>query len=152
TASLCVCVHAEALHSYPFDGRTLGPVVAELEALTGVGTPAHPRRQRLSRPQPRTEVPRLDQRPNAPHHRADPPPCRRRAGHWAHQGRTEWAAITSEDATAIAVTPCSPLPATDFGLLLRWLERLLRAVIRALLAAPSRLDLDRTLAAFSLKL
>jgi len=31
-------LHAKALHGNPFDGHTLGPVVAELEALTGVET------------------------------------------------------------------------------------------------------------------
>jgi len=31
-------LHAKALHGDPFDGHTLGPVVAELEALTGIET------------------------------------------------------------------------------------------------------------------
>jgi IS5 family transposase len=31
-------LHAKALHGNPFDGHTLGPVVAELEQLTGVET------------------------------------------------------------------------------------------------------------------
>jgi IS5 family transposase len=31
-------LHAKALHGNPFDGHTLGPVVTELEALTGVAT------------------------------------------------------------------------------------------------------------------
>ena len=31
-------LHAKAVHGNPFDGHTLGPVVAELEALTGVET------------------------------------------------------------------------------------------------------------------
>ena len=35
-------LHAKALHGNPFDGHTLGPVIAELEALTGVETPPHP--------------------------------------------------------------------------------------------------------------
>ncbi len=30
-------LHAEALHGNPFDGHTLGPVVADLERLTGCG-------------------------------------------------------------------------------------------------------------------
>jgi IS5 family transposase len=31
-------LHAKALHGNPFDGHTLGPVIAELEALTGIET------------------------------------------------------------------------------------------------------------------
>jgi IS5 family transposase len=31
-------LHAKALHGNPFDGHTLGPIVTELEALTGVET------------------------------------------------------------------------------------------------------------------
>jgi IS5 family transposase len=31
-------LHAKALHANPYDGHTLGPVVAELEALTGIQT------------------------------------------------------------------------------------------------------------------
>ena len=31
-------LHAQALHGTPYDGHTLGPVVAELEALTGFTT------------------------------------------------------------------------------------------------------------------
>ena len=31
-------LHAKALHDNPFDGHTLGPVIAELEALTGIET------------------------------------------------------------------------------------------------------------------
>jgi IS5 family transposase len=31
-------LHVKALHGNPFDGHTLGPVVAELEALTGIET------------------------------------------------------------------------------------------------------------------
>ena len=29
-------LHAKALHGNPFDGHTLGPIIADLEALTGV--------------------------------------------------------------------------------------------------------------------
>jgi hypothetical protein len=31
-------LHAKALHGNPFDGHTLGPVITELEQLTGVET------------------------------------------------------------------------------------------------------------------
>ena len=31
-------LHAKALHGNPFDGHTLGPVIAELEALTEIET------------------------------------------------------------------------------------------------------------------
>ena len=33
-----VCLHAKALHGNSFDGHTLGPVIAELEALTRIET------------------------------------------------------------------------------------------------------------------
>ena len=39
TQGRAVCVlHAKALHGNPFDGHTLGPVVTELESLTGAET------------------------------------------------------------------------------------------------------------------
>ena len=44
-------LHAKALHGNPFDGHTLGPMVADFEKLTGGPGAPHPRRQRLSRPQ-----------------------------------------------------------------------------------------------------
>ncbi|MGY4302691.1 hypothetical protein ACVWXN_010847 [Bradyrhizobium sp. i1.4.4] len=31
-------LHAKALHGNPFDGHTLGPVIADMEKLTGVET------------------------------------------------------------------------------------------------------------------
>ena len=55
-------LHAKALDGNPFDGHTLGPVIAELEALTGIRNLPNPCRQRLPRPQPCTDIPRLDQR------------------------------------------------------------------------------------------
>jgi IS5 family transposase len=58
----------KALHGNPFDRYTLGPVVAELETLTGVETRRIHVGQGLSRPQPRREVPGVDHRPGAPRH------------------------------------------------------------------------------------
>jgi len=43
-------LHAKALHGNPFDGHTLGPVVADLERLTGVET----RRIHVDKSLPRT--------------------------------------------------------------------------------------------------
>jgi IS5 family transposase len=43
-------LHAKALHGNPYDGHTLGPVVADLEKLDGCRRAPHPRRQGLSRP------------------------------------------------------------------------------------------------------
>ena len=63
-------LHAKALHGNPFDGHTLGPVIADLETTDRGRNPPHPRRQGLSRPQSPTEVPRLDHRPGAPGDRA----------------------------------------------------------------------------------
>src|SRR5262249_40399877 len=56
---------------------------------------------------------------------------------------TAWAATISPAAMAIALTPCSPLPATTFSLLLHWFEELLRVLslilCHALLAGPLHL-------------
>jgi hypothetical protein len=46
-----------------------------------------------------------------------------------------WDAIISKGATATASMRCWPPPATTSVFLLRWLERLLCALLRALLAA-----------------
>ena len=99
--------------------------------------PPHPRRQGLSRPQPRREVPRLDQRPGAPRHRPIRREMRRRAavepviGHIKAEHRMDRNYLKGRDGDR-----CNAVLAAagyNFGLLLRWLERLLRASMLMLL-------------------
>jgi hypothetical protein len=65
-------LHAKALHGNPYDGHTLGPVIAELQTLTGVKVP-HPRRQGLSWPQLSRPLQGLDHGPGPPRHPRNPP-------------------------------------------------------------------------------
>ena len=103
-------LHAKALHGNPFDGCALGSVVVELELTAR--DPSHPCRQAP----PRSRGLLRATTPVMPRHRPNPSRCvagRRRAGHWAHEGRaSDGLVITTADATAIAVTPRLPLPAT----------------------------------------
>jgi IS5 family transposase len=80
-------LHAKALHGNPFDGHTLGPVIAELEALTGVAT----RRIHVDKgyrghthQKFRVWISGQVRRVTAPIRREM---RRRRAGHWAYEGR-----------------------------------------------------------------
>ena len=64
-------LHAKALHGNPFDGHTLGPVIAELESQTGV-TPRRIHLDKGYRGHNHPE-PRLDHRPGAAGDPTDPP-------------------------------------------------------------------------------
>src|SRR6202158_2603673 len=134
-------LHAKALHGNPFDGHTLGPVVADLEKLTGIET----RRIHVDKG-----------------YRGHTPPHRFRVG-ISGQVRRVTAAIRREMRRRAAVEPVighvkgehrmgrnylkgrngdrmnAVLAAAgyNFGLLLRWLARLLRALFQALLLAPA---------------
>jgi IS5 family transposase len=141
-------LHAKALHGNPFDGHTLGPVIAELEALTGVetrrihvdkGYRGHNHAQKFrvwisgqSLPRTRSGVRRI----TAPIRRE----MRRRAavepviGHIKAEHRMGRNYLKGRDGDRINAVLAAA--GYNFGLLLRWLERLLRALIRALLAAP----------------
>jgi IS5 family transposase len=117
-------LHAKALHGNPFDGHTLGPVIAELEALTGVET----RRIHADKSLPprrrgaiaATATPRSSASGSAVSCAASPPRSAARCAAALRSNRsldtsrpsTGWAAITSKAATATASTPCSPPPAT----------------------------------------
>ena len=126
-------LHAKALHGNPFDGHTLGPVIADLEKLTGV----EPRRIHLDKgyrghnhPHKfRVWISGQVRRVTAPIRRE----MRRRAavepviGHLKAEHRMERNYLKGRDGDrANAVLAAAGY---NFSLLLRWLERLLRALI-----------------------
>ena len=135
-------LHAKALHGNPFDGHTLGPVITELEVLTGVETPRIHVDKGYRGHNHAQEVPRLDQRPGA--RRVTAPirrEMRRRAavepviGHIKAEHRMNRNYLKGRDGDR-----CNAVLAAagyNFGLLLRWLERLLRALMRMLFAVPA---------------
>ncbi|MEY9120605.1 hypothetical protein ABIA03_000109 [Bradyrhizobium yuanmingense] len=65
-------LHAKALHGNPFDGHTLGPVVADMEKLTGVEAHRIHVDKRVPRPQPPASVQGLDLGARPPRHRFHP--------------------------------------------------------------------------------
>ena len=137
-------LHAKALHGNPFDGHTLGPVITELEALTGLetrrihvdkGYRGHNHAQKF-----RVWISGQVRRVTAPIRRE----MRRRAavepviGHIKAEHRMNRNYLKGRDGDR-----CNAVLAAagyNFGLLLRWLERLLRALMRMLLAvlAPAQ--------------
>ena len=132
-------LHAKALHGNPFDGRTLGPVVAELEALTGIetrrihvdkGYRGHNHAQKF-----RVWISGQVRRVTAPIRRE----MRRRAaiepviGHIKAEHRMGRNYLKGRDGDRINAVLAAA--GYNFSLLLRWLERLLRALIRALIRA-----------------
>ena len=134
-------LHAKALHGNPFDGHTLGPVIAELEALTGIetrrihvdkGYRGHNHAQKFC-----VWISGQVRRVTAPIRRE----MRRRAavepviGHIKAEHRMGRNYLKGRDGDRINAVLAAA--GYNFGLLLRWLERLLRALLRMLLAAPA---------------
>jgi transposase, IS5 family len=132
-------LHAKALHGNPFDGHTLAPVVAELEALTGVetrrihvdkGYRGHTHAQKF-----RVWISGQVRRVTAPIRHE----MRRRAavepviGHMKAEHRMGRNYLKGRDGDRINAVLAAA--GYNFSLLLRWLERLLRALIGALLTA-----------------
>ena len=133
-------LHAKALRGNPFDGHTLGPVVAELEALTGVetrrihvdkGYRGHKHAQKF-----RVWIGGQVRRVTAPIRRE----MRRRAavepviGGTKAEHRMGGNYLKGRDGDRINAVLAAA--GYNFSLLLRWLARLLRALLRMLLAAP----------------
>lgn len=133
-------LHAQALHGNPYDGHTLGPVVAELEKLTGVetrrihvdkGYRGHNHTQKF-----RVWITGQVRRVTKPIRRE----MKRRAavepviGHVKAEHRMDRNYLKGRDGDrANAVLAAAGY---NFSLLLRWLERLLRALFRALFPEP----------------
>ena len=143
-------LHAKALHGNPFDGHTLGPVIAELEALTGIetrrihvdkGYRGHNHQEKFrvwisgqSLPRTRSGVRRV----TAPIRRE----MRRRAavepviGHIKAEHRMGRNYLKGRDGGRINAVLAAA--GYNFSLLLRWLERLLHALIATLTAIEMR--------------
>jgi IS5 family transposase len=131
-------LHAKALHGNPFDGHTLGPVVTELEQLTGVETRRihvdkgyrghnHPHKfrvwitgqvRRVTAPIRREMKRRAAVEPVIGHLKAE-----------HRMGRNHLKGRDGDRANAVLAAA-----GYNFALLLRWLARLLCALIQALLA------------------
>jgi IS5 family transposase len=135
-------LHAKALHGNPFDGHTLGPVVADLERLTGVETRRihvdkgyrghnHPHKFRVW-------ISGQVRRVTAPIRRE----MKRRAavepviGHLKAEHRTDRNHLKGREGDRIDAVLAAA--GYNFGLLLRWLAELLRALITALLVSEQK--------------
>jgi IS5 family transposase len=131
-------LHAKALHGNPFDGHTLGPVITELEQQTGVetrrihvdkGYRGHNHKEKF-----RVWISGQVQRVTKPIRRE----MRRRAavepviGHAKAEHRMGRNYLKGRDGDRINAVLAAA--GYNFGLLLRWLARLLRALFQALAA------------------
>jgi len=130
------------LYGNPFDGHTLGPVVTELEQLTGVETPAsHVDKGYRGHTQPHKfwvwiTGPSRDP-PDPPR---DEAPRRRRAGHRPPQSRAPDGAQLPRQPRRRPGQRRPRRSGYNFALLLRWLRAPLRALLPAFLAAPLNLQ------------
>ena len=132
-------LHAKALHGNPFDGHTLGPVIAELEQLTGVetrrihvdkGYRGHNHKEKF-----RVWISGQVRRVTKPIRRE----MKRRAavepviGHTNAEHRMGRNYLKGRDGDRINAVLAAA--GYNFTLLLRWLARLLRALFQALSTA-----------------
>ena len=121
-------LHAKALHGNPYDGHTLGPIIADLEELTGVAV----RRIHGDKGYRSGQVQRLP-RPSAVE-------MRRRAaiepviGHLKDDHRMRRNHLKGRHGDRINAVLAAA--GYNFSLLLRWLERLLRILSLNSLAPP----------------
>jgi transposase, IS5 family len=135
-------LHAKALHGNPFDGHTLGPVVADLERLTGVETRRihvdkgyrghnHPHKFRVW-------ISGQVRRVTAPIRRE----MKRRAavepviGHLKAEHRMGRNHLKGREGDRINAVLAAA--GYNFGLLLRWLAELLRVLITVLLVSQQK--------------
>ena len=132
-------LHAKALHGNPFDGHTLGPVIAELEQLTGIETRRihvdkgyrghnHPEKfrvwisgqvRRVTKPIRREMKRRAAVEPVIGHTKAE-----------HRMGRNYLKGRDGDRINAVLAAA-----GYNFSLLLRWFGRLLRALFQAILTA-----------------
>jgi IS5 family transposase len=132
-------LHTKALHGNPFDGHTLGPVITELEQLTGVetrrihvdkGYRGHNHKEKF-----RVWISGQVRRVTKPIRRE----MKRRAavepviGHTKAEHRMGRNYLKGRDGDRINAVLAAA--GYNFGLLLRWLARLLRALFHAMFTA-----------------
>ena len=133
-------LHAQALHGNPYDGHTLGPVVAEMEALTGVevrrihldkGYRGHnyPNKFRVWISGQVRRVTKTIRREMKRRAAVEPVIGHVKAEH--RRDRNDLKGRNGERANAVLAAA-----GYNFSRLLRWIEALLRALITALLRAP----------------
>jgi len=133
-------LHAKALHGNPFDGHTLGPVVADMESLTGIAVRRihvdkgyrghnHPNRFKVWISGQVRRVTKAIRRE-----------MRRRAaiepviGHLKAEHRMDRNHLKGREGDRINAVLAAA--GYNFGLLLRWLAELLRALFAALAGTP----------------
>jgi IS5 family transposase len=130
-------LHAKALHGNPFDGHTLGPVIAELEQQTGVETRRihvdkgyrghnHPQKFRVWITGQVRRVTATIRREMKRRAAVEPVIGHLKAEH--RMGRNYLKGRDGDRANAVLAAA-----GYNFALLLRWLARLLRALVRLLL-------------------
>jgi transposase, IS5 family len=138
-------LHAKALHGNPFDGHTLGPVITELEQLTGVETRRihvdkgyrghnHPEKFRVWISGQVRRVTKPIRREMRRRSAVEPVIGHTKAEH--RMGRNYLKGRDGDRVNAVLAAA-----GYNFGLLLRWLARLLRAWFQALFAALPDLQL-----------
>jgi IS5 family transposase len=132
-------LHSKALHGNPFDGHTLGPVIAELEQLTGVETRRihvdkgyrghnHPEKFRVWISGQVRRVTKPIRREMRRRSAVEPVIGHTKAEH--RMGRNYLKGRDGDRINAVLAAA-----GYNFGLLLRWLARLLRAWFQALFTA-----------------
>ena len=135
-------LHAQALHGNPFDGHTLGPVVAGIEKLTGIETRRihvdkgyrghnHPHKFRVWISGQVRRVTKAIRREMKRRAAVEPV-----IGHLKAEHRLGRNYLKGRDGDRINAVLAAA--GYNFGLLLRWLERLLRALIAMLVTNDPR--------------
>jgi IS5 family transposase len=135
-------LHAQALHGNPFDGHTLGPVIAGIEKLTGVETRRihvdkgyrghnHPHKFRVWISGQARRVTKTIRREMKRRAAVEPV-----IGHLKAEHRLGRNYLKGRDGDRINAVLAAA--GYNFSLLLRWLERLLRALIARLVTNDPR--------------